>query len=91
MRYIILALLVLLTILVTGCSTAIPVERKFPEVSELLLEECRDLQQLQDDAKLSDISRTINANYSMYYYCAVKNDSWIKWYKTNKAIFESVK
>jgi hypothetical protein len=79
----------LLAVLLSGCSTAVPVTAKFPEPpSRLVTQRCPDLQKLNDDAKLSDISRTVTVNYSSYYECAVKTDAWIEWYNIQKIIFE---
>jgi hypothetical protein len=87
MKYISILLLTLLM----GCSTTVPVTAKFPEVPERLMKKCPQLEKLENDAKLSDISKTITINYSTYYECAVKNDGWIEWYNIQKNIFESVK
>jgi hypothetical protein len=76
----------------SGCSTAVPVTAKFPEApSKLATQPCPDLQKLKDDAKLSDVSRTVTLNYSSYYECAVKTDAWIEWYEVQRRIFEGVK
>jgi hypothetical protein len=87
MKYISILLLALLI----GCSTTVPVTAKFPEVPEKLMKKCPQLEKLENDAKLSDISKTITINYSTYYECAVKNDGWMEWYNIQKNIFESVK
>jgi hypothetical protein len=79
-----------LLVLVTGCSS-VPVAPKFPEVPERILKKCPQLEKLENDAMLSDISKTITINYSTYYECAVKNDGWLEWYNIQKNIFESVK
>lgn len=71
----------------TGCSTP-PVKQKWPAAPKLALESCPELDKLNKDSKLSDISKTINTNYSKYYECAVKVDAWIEWYKTQKSIYE---
>jgi hypothetical protein len=52
---------------------------------------CPQLQKLQEDAKLSDISKTVSVNYGTYYECAVKTDAWIEWYQKQKHIFENIK
>jgi hypothetical protein len=83
--------IVLFVTLLAGCSTTVPVVVKFPEVPARLLVKCPQLQKVNDDAKLSDITKTITNNYSEYYTCAVKNDSWIEWYQIQKNIFEEVK
>ena len=85
MKYLLFALIL------TGCSTTVPVTAKFPEVPERLLVKCPQLEKLENEAKLSDISKTITNNYTTYYECAVKNDAWIEWYQVQKKIFESVR
>ena len=85
MKYAIL----LIAVLLTGCSTAVPVTVKFPDApGRLATERCPNLQKLNDDAKLSDIARTVAINYSTYYECAVKADAWQEWYEIQKRIFE---
>jgi hypothetical protein len=74
-----------------GCSTTVPVKRNFPEVPERLMQKCPQLQKINEDAKLSDIAKTVTNNYTTYYECAVKDDAWIEWYQLQKHIFESVK
>ena len=83
--------IMLLIMMLTGCTT-VPVKRNFPDSpSKMAMENCPNLQKLKEDAKLSDISNTISINYSTYYECAVKLDTWIDWYQIQKNIFESVK
>ena len=81
----------LLLILLVGCSTTVPVKRNFPEVPERLLQKCPQLEKLENEAKLSDIAKTVTNNYTTYYECAAKDDALIEWYKIQKDIFESVK
>lgn len=83
----ILAILVLLS----GCSTVVPVTNKFPNVPEQLMQPCPELEKLDSGAKLSDIAKIFTDNYTSYYECAVKLDSWIEWYKTQKKISEGIK
>ena len=76
----------------SGCSTVVPVTAKFPEApGKLATQRCPDLQKLQDNARLSDVSRTVTINYSTYYECAVKADAWQEWYEIQRRIFEGVK
>jgi hypothetical protein len=86
-----LTIFIILAFLATGCSTVVPVTAKFPEVPERLLVRCPQLEKLENEAKLSDISKTITNNYTTYYECAVKHDAFVEWYKIQKNIFESVK
>jgi PBP1b-binding outer membrane lipoprotein LpoB len=88
MKYIILAFAILLT----GCSTTVPVTMKFPEAPEALLQKCEDLEKVPVDTKqLSVTAEVVIRNYSRYHQCRVKNEEWIEWYNSNKKIFESVK
>ena len=81
----------LIVLLLTGCSTVVPVTAKFPDApGRLATERCPNLQKLKDDARLSDVARTVTINYSTYYECAVKADAWQEWYEIQKRIFEGV-
>lgn len=84
-KIIIIALLFL-----TGCTT-VPVERKFPEVPETLKTVCKRLKSLSENDNLSQIAKTISENYSLYHECAIKQESWIDWYNSQKKIFDGVK
>lgn len=83
--------MLILILMLTGCSTTTPVVRKFPDAPPAMLEACPKLETLQDSVKLSDVAKTISSNYAAYYECNVKNDAWIEWYQIQKQIFESVK
>jgi len=85
-------ILIILTLsLLTACSTTVPVVAKFPEIPETLLKPCPDLEKLKDEAKLSDVAKTVTVNYTTYYDCVVKHDGIVQWYKIQRHIFESVK
>ena len=88
MRYLLLACVVLLS----ACSTTVPVTAKFPSVPDILLEKCPQLKTI-DGEKVSiiDYTKTVTINYTTYYDCAVKTDFWIEWYQQQKIIFESIK
>ena len=82
----------LLSLLLTGCSTVVPVTQKFPDApGNVAMTACPQLQKLSEDARLSDISKTVTVNYGTYYECAVKTDAWIEWYQKQKIIFENIK
>ena len=78
-------------ILMTGCSTVVPVKSKFPDVPERLIVKCPQLEKVSETPTLSDVAKTISNNYTTYYDCAVKHDAFIEWYNIQKNIFESVK
>jgi hypothetical protein len=83
--------LILLAVLITGCSTTVPVVATFPEVPPRLLVKCPNLEKVDEQPKLSDVAKSVTNNYTTYYDCAVKNDAWIEWYQVQKLIFESIK
>jgi hypothetical protein len=82
---------VLITAMFAGCAVVpTPVAPTFPDPPEAVWarEACPALKQLNEDAKLSDISNVIKDNYQTYYECAVKLDQWLKWYPVQREIFE---
>jgi hypothetical protein len=86
MRYLLIALLL------SGCSTLVPVKAKFPELPSELAIECPDLEKLPADTKkLSDVVSNVSKNYGTYYECQARKEAWVEWYKSQKQIFESVK
>ena len=92
LKLFLLVVFVILAFLATGCSTVVPVTAKFPEApGNVAMTACPQLQKIADDAKLSDITKTITVNYGTYYECAVKTDAWIEWYQKQKHVFENIK
>lgn len=84
-------LTIIFAILLTGCSTTVPVKAKFPEIPETVMVKCPQLEKVSETPKLSEISKTITNNYTTYYECAVKHDAFVQWYQIQKHIYESVK
>ena len=84
-------LLLVSLIALSGCSTTVPVTVKFPDVPVELMKACPDLKQTEPTPKLSEVLKVVTDNYSQYYECRVKLDSWIEWYKTQKQLFEEIK
>lgn len=84
MRYILIALML------SGCTTVVPVTAKFPASPQSATSKCPALQVIKDDTKLSELTDTVTQNYTTYYECAVKVDTWIEWYNKQKEIFEGV-
>ena len=82
---------ILLAMVLTGCSTTVPVVAKFPEAPSKILAKCPNLEKLDEQPKLSDVAKSVTNNYTTYYECAVKHDAFIEWYNIQKNIFESVK
>ena len=85
-------LLLLLIPIIAGCaSKPVPVIPKFPDVPHQLFESCPELKKLSDDAKLSDVAKTVIENYTLYHECSIKNQAWVEWYNAHKKIFEEIK
>lgn len=83
--------LILTLIILSGCSTTVPVTVKFPPVPEELNVQCPPLKKIPDDAKLSDISKTVTENYKQYKECSANNSGLLEWYNKQKQIFDEVK
>ena len=89
---IVFALVKIIILAVTGCSTVVPVTARFPEPpGKGAMTGCPALQKLNDGARLSDVANTVTVNYSTYYECAVKTDAWQEWYRIQKHISEGAK
>lgn len=87
MRYLILSMVLLLS----GCSTPVPVKMKFPVAPESFFVPCPDLKKLESGAKLSDVAKNVSENYTLYHECSLKSEAWGEWYKAQKKIFEEIK
>jgi hypothetical protein len=88
MKYIILGLAIVLT----ACSTPVPVSQRFPDVPKALVERCESLRKVEGDkVAITEMLKVVVQNYGMYYECAAKVDGWNDWYQEQKRIYESVK
>jgi hypothetical protein len=88
MKYIILSLAVVLS----ACSTPVPVSQRFPDVPKALVERCDSLRKIEGDkVAITEMLKVVVQNYGMYYECAAKVDGWNDWYQEQKRIYESVK
>lgn len=82
----------LIVLLLTGCSTTVPVARNFPEIPDSLKKPCTPLEQIKEGTtKLSEVITVVTNNYTEYHMCSDKVDMWIEWYTLQKEIFDSVK
>ncbi len=83
------ALIIVTALLLTGCSTAVPIKRTFPEVPNVLMRECPNLEKVSEDTtKLSDVLTAVAKNYSTYHECRYLMGRWQEWYQIQKNIFE---
>ena len=87
MKYILLASVLLLS----ACSTPVPVKQQFPVAPEVLLEKCPNLHKAADnETNITELLKVVVKNYGMYYECASKQEGWTDWYTKQKNIFEKV-
>jgi len=85
-------LMLLLTFVVMGCSTTVPVKAKFPDAAPELMKKCENLKKAEGEKVLiTDLLKVVVHNYSMYYECSAKVDGWQDWYTAQKRIYESAK
>ena len=86
MRYLLLCLLI------AGCSTTVPVARKFPDVPVTLTEKCENLKKIEGDkTSITEMLKVVVQNYTLYYECSTKVEGWNEWYLEQKKTFDSVK
>jgi hypothetical protein len=82
----------LLAFVLTGCSTTVPVVAKFPDAPPSLKASCPELKKIEGDTiSIVDLHRVVVENYTEYYACAQKVESWNEWHTKQKKIFDEVK
>lgn len=83
------ALIVCLTLLLSACSTLVPVKPHFPEAPKELFEKCPNLNQADPNTQsVVELLKVVVENYELYYLCAIKQETWAEWYNAQRAIFE---
>jgi hypothetical protein len=85
-----LFILIFAFLFLTSCSTTVPVTVKFPSIPEELNTQCPALKKIPNEAKLSDISKTVTENYKQYKDCSANNSGLIEWFNKQKKIFEEL-
>lgn len=89
-RLLTIYIFITILIVIAGCSTTVPVTVKFPSIPQELNVQCPPLKKIPDDAKLSDISKTVTENYKQYKDCSANNSGLIEWFNKQKKIFEEL-
>ena len=89
-------LIVLLATILVGCGGTNPVKPPFPDAASQLAKSCEPLTKLPDVTsehvvKLSDVSKTVSANYDKANKCAILVDGWKEWYAEQKKIYDGLK
>jgi len=81
----------LLFVMLSGCSTTVPVTQKFPDAPAVLMEKCPPLDTIQGDQILfSEFLKTVTNNYTKYHNCAKMLEAWQTWYIEQKKISEEL-
>jgi hypothetical protein len=83
-------------LLLSACSTTVPVAQKFPELPPVLREECKDLIKLEKADKntpfsIIDLLGTNVENYKRGIECKIKHSATVEWHDNQKQIFDKVK
>lgn len=85
-------ILLISTVILTGCATNVPVVPKWPDVPKTLLEACPDLKTVDPkNEKLSVIVDTVADNYQEYYGCKDKVNDWSTWYLEQQKLWKTLK
>ena len=80
-------ILLLCTLLLSGCASTVPVKQSFPAVPDLLLEKCGNLDTIdKPTVLLSEFMTTVTKNYTKYHNCADVVNAWQQWYVDQKKI-----
>lgn len=83
--------ILILSLLLTSCTTTVPVTQTFPTAPKPLLEKCGDLKQVPQGVQLSELTKIVVDNYMQYHICSGNNSAWIEWYQTQQRIFNKEK
>lgn len=83
---------IVFAVLLSACSTTVPVKPKFPDVPQALKERCENLKKIEGDTvAITEMLKVIIQNYAMYYECSTKVDGWQEWYNEQKKIYDNIK
>lgn len=78
-------------VLVSGCTTPVPVKQKFPDAPKTLMAKCPELEQIQGDTiVLSEFLKVVTNNYTKYHECAAVLNAWQEWYTEQKAVSDEL-
>lgn len=79
----------IMLVLITGCSTIVPVKETWPSAPSELLAPASNLTPLSVDKKeLSDLIENANNNFTQYYLLKDRFTAWQQWYSDQQKIYE---
>jgi len=80
--------LLLITLLLTGCQTVVPVNKPFPEAPEELMEPPKSMVPISGtDIRLSAFLAHLVDNNSICLENAIKLDAWQEWYNKQRELY----
>lgn len=93
--------IIICSLLISGCSTVVPVKQKFPTPPEILMKEpkdlntigqtkipdtTRDFNETTSNVKLSTVATTISENYGTYYQVVEQLKALQDWINKQKEL-----
>lgn len=79
--------LILATLILSGCTTTMPITTSFPTPPDVLMESCGPLNTINKEKVLLDeFLKTVLSNYEKYHMCADLVKNWQDWYKLQQTI-----
>lgn len=83
-------ILLIFCVMLSACTTAIPISRKFPDLPPELNKPCPPLQLIEGDSTtLSKLMDTVAKNYGSRHECAAQLNSILLWHAEQKANFKA--
>jgi hypothetical protein len=81
----------ILVLLLTACSTTVPVKRRFPDADPVMMQPAPPLVTLPADTQ--DLDQLLNnsaENFGQYRALTHQLQMWQEWYQRQRELFESV-
>ena len=81
--------IIAIALILSGCSTTVPVKQRFPDATPELLKSCERLKLIEGtNVSIIDMLKVVVENYQLYWECEAKVSGWQDWYKTQRQIFD---
>lgn len=84
--------IIVLAIMLSACSTTVPVAQKFPAAPPELLKQCEQLKKVATEGtvNITDLLKIVVENYQLYYECKNRVEGWQEWHKTNQELWDKL-